>query len=77
MRAAFDVADELHVRADALQLAYRRRRRELIESGWPTVGRPEDAGPVRVVGSPARRHPDLNRAWVHRADQGGSGARLR
>lgn len=63
----FDLSDELHVRADALQIAYRRRRRELIASGWPTAGRPEANGPVAVIGSPARRDPALARAWVHRA----------
>ena len=49
-----------------LQAAYRRRRRELIAAGWPTTGAPEDAGPIRVIGSPARRDPALNRAWVDR-----------
>jgi phenylpropionate dioxygenase-like ring-hydroxylating dioxygenase large terminal subunit len=63
----FDLSDELHVRADALQVAYRRRRRELIAGGWPTAGEPQAAGPVEVIGSPARRDPSLVRAWVHRA----------
>jgi phenylpropionate dioxygenase-like ring-hydroxylating dioxygenase large terminal subunit len=63
----FDLSDELHVRSDALQVSYRRRRRELIASGWPTAGDPEAAGPVAVIGSPARRDPALARAWVHRA----------
>jgi phenylpropionate dioxygenase-like ring-hydroxylating dioxygenase large terminal subunit len=63
----FDLSDELHIRADALQVAYRRRRRELIAAGWPTAGEPEAAGPVAVIGSPARRDPALARAWVHRA----------
>jgi phenylpropionate dioxygenase-like ring-hydroxylating dioxygenase large terminal subunit len=63
----FDLSDELHLRSDALQVAYRRRRRELVVGGWPTVGAPADAGPVAVIGSPARREPALARAWVHRS----------
>jgi hypothetical protein len=34
----FDLADELHLRSDALQVSYRRRRRELLAGGWPAVG---------------------------------------
>lgn len=64
----FDLSDELHIRSDALQVVYRRRRRELIESGWPTTGTPPQAAdPVTVIGSPDRRDPGLARAWVHRA----------
>jgi len=63
----FDLSDELHVRSDALQVAYRRRRRELIASGWPVVGDPVGQGPARVLPSPARRDTGLARAWVHRA----------
>jgi hypothetical protein len=61
------MGDELHVRADALQVTYRRRRRELIAAGWPSVGSPEIIGAREVIGSPARRDPALARAWVHRA----------
>jgi phenylpropionate dioxygenase-like ring-hydroxylating dioxygenase large terminal subunit len=63
----FDLSDELHIRADALQVSYRRRRRELIASGWPTGGAPQDTGPATVIPSPDRRDPALSRAWVHRA----------
>ncbi len=62
----FDLADELHIRADAVQVAYRRRRRELIASGWPVVGDPGAEGPARVLPSPGRRVAGLARAWVHR-----------
>ncbi|GAA1576392.1 aromatic ring-hydroxylating dioxygenase subunit alpha [Actinomadura kijaniata] len=69
----FDLADELHLRSDALQVAYRRRRRALIERGW-WVGDDDTAagdGPRRtatVIPSPARRdNPELARAWTHRA----------
>lgn len=60
----FDLSDELHIRADALQVAYRRRRRELVAGGWPVVGDPAGVGPARVLPSPARR---AVRGWVHRA----------
>jgi phenylpropionate dioxygenase-like ring-hydroxylating dioxygenase large terminal subunit len=63
----FDLADEPHLRSDALQVAYRRRRRELLAGGRPAVGDPAAAGPVRVIGSPARRDAALTRAWVHEA----------
>ena len=63
----FDLGDELHLRSDALQVSYRRRRRELLDGGWPAVGDPAAAGPVRVIGSPARRDAALARAWVHEA----------
>jgi phenylpropionate dioxygenase-like ring-hydroxylating dioxygenase large terminal subunit len=65
----FDLSDELHIRSDALQVSYRRRRRELIDSGWPTTGAPEESGPAAVIGSPARRNTALARAWVHRSVQ--------
>ncbi len=62
----FDLSDELHIRSDVLQVAYRRRRRELVESGWPTVGEPQRTGAAEVIASPARRDPGLTRSWVHR-----------
>lgn len=62
----YELSDELHVRSDALQVSYRRRRRELIASGWPTAGAPDTAGAAAVIGSPARRDPSSARAWVHR-----------
>ncbi len=66
----YDLADELHVRSDLLQLSYRRRRRELIAQGWPTAGDPAAVGPASVIASPARRDPALIRAWVHAAASG-------
>lgn len=57
-----DLADELHLRSDALQVALRRRLRELRELGWH-VGRAQDGDGSVTVGSPARRRlPERN--WV-------------
>ena len=73
----FDLADELHVRSDALQVAYRRRRAQLIAQGWWVGGDDIIAteGPRRnatVIASPTRRdHPELASAWVHKARNGG------
>src|SRR6478609_3116982 len=70
----FNLTDEMHVRSDALQVAYRRRRNELIEQGWgidmhQIVGTgPRDV--AYVIPSPARRNnPELARAWVHKEVQ--------
>jgi phenylpropionate dioxygenase-like ring-hydroxylating dioxygenase large terminal subunit len=67
----FNLADELPVRSDALQVAYRRRRAELIEQGWGVdmhqiVGDgPRDV--AVVIPSPARKNnPELANAWVHK-----------
>ncbi len=70
----YDLGDELHVRSDALQVAYRRRRNELIDQGWgidmhQIVGDgPRDT--AVVIPSPARREiPELARAWTHKEVQ--------
>lgn len=67
----FNLADELPVRSDALQVAYRRRRAELIEQGWGVdmhqiIGDgPRDV--AVVIPSPARKNnPELANAWVHK-----------
>lgn len=68
----FDLAAELHLRSDALQIAYRRRRQELIDHGWWLGGDDIVMGDVprreaTVIPSPARRdNPELARAWVHK-----------
>ncbi|GAA4529014.1 aromatic ring-hydroxylating oxygenase subunit alpha [Nonomuraea ferruginea] len=68
----FDLAAELHLRSDALQIAYRRRRQELIDDGWWLGGDDIVMGDVprreaTVIPSPARRdNPELARAWVHK-----------
>ena len=69
----YDLGAELHLRSDALQVAYRRRRQQLMEQGWWVTG--DDLvtgdGPrteATVIPSPARRdNPSLARAWVHKA----------
>ncbi|MFD8561447.1 Rieske 2Fe-2S domain-containing protein [Streptosporangium canum] len=69
----FDLSAELHIRSDALQVAYRRRRRQLMDQGWWVGGDDIVTGDVprreaTVIPSPARRdNPDLARAWVHRS----------
>ncbi|MEV0971212.1 aromatic ring-hydroxylating dioxygenase subunit alpha [Microtetraspora glauca] len=69
----FDLSDELHIRSDALQVAYRRRRAELIQKGWwvgddDTVVSEHPHRRATVIPSPARRdNPELARAWVHKA----------
>lgn len=65
----FDLAAELHVKSDALQLAYRRWRQQQIDAGNSieehTITKPDDRRVVRVIPSPARRNnPELANAWV-------------
>ncbi|GAA2211630.1 aromatic ring-hydroxylating dioxygenase subunit alpha [Nonomuraea monospora] len=68
----FDLSAELHIRSDALQVAYRRRREQLIKDGWWVGGDDVVTGDVprrqaTVIPSPARReNPELARAWVHK-----------
>ncbi|GGO78451.1 aromatic ring-hydroxylating dioxygenase subunit alpha [Nonomuraea cavernae] len=68
----FDLSAELHLRSDALQVTYRRRRQQLIDRGWWVGGDDIVTGDVprreaTVIASPARRdNPDLARAWVHK-----------
>ena len=58
-----DLAAELHVRSDAIQLAYRRWRRKNLDAGLglPAADTSEAAG---VIPSPARRDPELADSWV-------------
>jgi len=65
----FDISAELHVKSDALQLAYRRWRQEGIDKGWHVdrhlVTGPDELRTYRVIPSPARRNnPELANAWV-------------
>lgn len=65
----FDIAAELHVKSDNLQIAYRKLRNSLLEKGWGIDMhkiRSELTGRTfTVIPSPSRREvPELARAWV-------------
>ncbi|MBF6135588.1 aromatic ring-hydroxylating dioxygenase subunit alpha [Nocardia otitidiscaviarum] len=74
----FDLSDELHVRSDGLQVAYRRRRLELRKQGWwvgddDIITGDSPRRTATVIASPARRdNPELASAWVHKARTGGN-----
>ncbi len=58
---------ELHVRADALQIAYRKMRRRTIERGWsiePHERETREGLKVALIPSPARRDPESKGTWV-------------
>lgn len=63
-----DISGELHMRSDAMSIAYRRRRQELLDQGWGIESdRVVGSGPrteATVIPSPARREGDYERAWV-------------
>jgi phenylpropionate dioxygenase-like ring-hydroxylating dioxygenase large terminal subunit len=63
-----DISGELHMRSDAMSVAYRRRRQELLDLGWGIeADRVVGSGPrteATVIASPARREGDYSRAWV-------------
>ena len=63
----FDLAAELHVKSDSIQLAYRRWRQDCLDRGLGLVT-PSDAESARraaVIPSPARaENPEMAGAWV-------------
>jgi phenylpropionate dioxygenase-like ring-hydroxylating dioxygenase large terminal subunit len=63
-----DISGELHMRSDAMSVAYRRRRQELLDQGWGIESdRVVGSGPrteATVIPSPARREGEYSRAWV-------------
>ena len=63
-----DISGELHMRSDALSIAYRRRRQELLDQGWGIESdRVVGSGPrtqATVIASPARREGEYEKAWV-------------
>ena len=63
-----DISGELHMRSDAMSIAYRRRRQELLDMGWGIeADRVVGTGPrteATVIPYPARREGDYERAWV-------------
>ena len=63
----FDLSAELHVKSDAIQLAYRRWRQVQIDAGLgvPTPTDVQARRSVAVIPSPARSaDPELANAWV-------------
>ena len=65
----FDIAAELHVKSDALQIAYRKMRNKFLGMGWGIDMhkiRSEQTGRIfTVIPSPSRREvPELANAWV-------------
>jgi phenylpropionate dioxygenase-like ring-hydroxylating dioxygenase large terminal subunit len=65
----FDIAAELHVKSDAIQIAYRKMRNKYIEKGWGIDMhkiRSELTGRMfTVIPSPSRKEvPELANAWV-------------
>jgi len=49
----FDLGAELHVKSDAIQIAFRRMRQQFFERGWNIGGRARPAG--FIISSPIRR----------------------
>ena len=65
----FDISAELHVKSDAIQIAYRKMRNKFIGMGWGIDShkiRSELTGRIfTVIPSPSRKEvPELARAWV-------------
>ena len=71
----FDLAAELHVKSDSIQLAYRRWRQDCLDRGLGLLT-PSDAEAARraaVIASPARAEdPEMAGAWVFGAIPSGS-----
>jgi phenylpropionate dioxygenase-like ring-hydroxylating dioxygenase large terminal subunit len=65
----YDLAAELHVRSDAIQIAFRKMRNKYLDMGWgiDTHRIQAEYANVKavVIPSPARREiPELAKAWV-------------
>lgn len=65
----YDLGAELHVKSDALQIAYRRLRQKYIDRGWSIdmhlIKSDYSRHQAVVIPSPARREvPELASAWV-------------
>ncbi len=70
----FDLSAELQLRSDAIAVAYRRRRQQLLEMGWGiesnTIVGDGPRTHATVIPSPARRdNPELARAWTFKEVQ--------
>lgn len=65
----YDLGAELHVRADRLQVHYRKLRQKCLDMGWSIDSHKIQTEMARiqavVIPSPARREiPELEKAWV-------------
>ncbi len=65
----YDLAAELHVRSDAIQIAYRQMRNKYLDMGWGIDMHKIEAEYTRhqatVIPSPSRRNnPEFANAWV-------------
>lgn len=68
-RLPYELGAELHVRSDALAVAYRKLRKRAFDAGWgidhETIAREFSGRREVVIPSPTRRaRPDLAGAWV-------------
>jgi len=65
-----DLGAELHLKSDLISVAYRRRRRELVDRGWligdaDTAVGDDPRFTATVIASPGRRDiPEVARAWA-------------
>ncbi len=56
---------EMHLRSDRMSMEYRKCRAEATARGWSVLGTSTGTPSVRtVIAGPARRDPELARAWV-------------
>lgn len=67
----YDLAAELHVPSDALQIAYRKLRNKCLDIGWGIdthiIKSAYSSHQAVVIPSPARRQiPELTKAWVRK-----------
>jgi len=65
----YDLGAELHIKSDAMAVAYRRLRARFLEAGWgidvDTIRSQVTGKRAVVIPSPARReNSELARAWV-------------
>jgi hypothetical protein len=67
IRPPLELTGELLVRSDQLPITYRRLRKQFFDRGWgidsDELQRLAGTAP-RAIPSPARRQPELDRAWV-------------
>ncbi|HNN93202.1 MAG TPA: aromatic ring-hydroxylating dioxygenase subunit alpha [Pseudomonadota bacterium] len=68
-RLPYELGAELHVKSDALAVAYRKLRKRAFDAGWgidtDTIARECSGRREVVIPSPSRRaRPDLAKAWV-------------